>query len=153
MKILMVVSACLTVLPLTSTGKCSPHERYSVRIHPAARIQFPGIVHGATDSQADGDVDCSSPAHWDGDTMYMFYSTGHPFRSAGSDLSSLSRPSQRVSFDNEAGWTMGGRWIESTYKAEDGRLNMWYHNEPPLSPDRTAPRPRDDSRALLSRAC
>jgi hypothetical protein len=45
-----------------------------------------------------------------------------------------------VSFDNEAGWTMGGRWIESTYKADDGRLYMWYHNEPHLSPDRTAPR-------------
>lgn len=35
---------------------------------------------------------------------------------------------------------MGGRWIESTYKAGAGRLYMWYHNEPPLSPNRTAPR-------------
>jgi hypothetical protein len=35
---------------------------------------------------------------------------------------------------------MGGRWIESTHKAEDGKLYMWYHNEPPLATGRTAPR-------------
>ncbi|MBN2270861.1 MAG: exo-alpha-sialidase [Sedimentisphaerales bacterium] len=109
-------------------------------VRPAVRIQFPGIVHGAADSKENGDVDCSSPVHWDGNTMYMFYSTGHPFRSSGPDLFSLSRPSKRISFDNEADWKMGGRWIESTYKAENGKLYMWYHNEPPLSPDRTAPR-------------
>jgi hypothetical protein len=109
-------------------------------IRPASRLEMPGVVHETTDPKAAGDVDCSSPIHWDGDTMYMFYSTGHPFRSSGSDLLGLSRPSQRVSFDNEAGWKMGGRWIESTYKADDGRLYMWYHNEPPLSPNRTAPR-------------
>ncbi|MBN1853878.1 MAG: hypothetical protein JW829_14185 [Pirellulales bacterium] len=72
--------------------------------------------------------------------MYMFFSTGHPFRASGPDLFNLSRPSQRVSFDNEAGWRMGGRWIESTYKVAKGDLYMWYHNEPPLSPNRTAPR-------------
>jgi hypothetical protein len=92
------------------------------------------------DPNKPGDIDCSSPAHWDGDTMYTFYSTGHPFRSSGPDLLNLSRPSQRVKFDNEAGWKMGGRWIESTHKADDGKLYMWYHNEPPLRPDRTAPR-------------
>jgi hypothetical protein len=70
----------------------------------------------------------------------MFYSTGHPFRSSGSDLFHLSRPSQRVSFDNEATWKMGARWIEATHKAKDDKLYMWYHNEPPLPGGRTAPR-------------
>lgn len=124
----------------SNSGNGTLQGQYTAIVRPAARIQFPGIVHGATDSQAAGDIDCSSPAHWDGDTMYMFYSTGHPFRSSGRDLFSLSRPSVRAAFDNEAGWKMGGRWIESTHKADDGRLYMWYHNEPPLSPDRTAPR-------------
>jgi hypothetical protein len=112
---------------------------WQVIIRPAPHVQFPGVIHKGMDPNAAGDIDCSSPAHWDGDTMCMFYSTGHPFCSSGPDLFHLSRPSQRVSFDNEVGWTMGGRWIESTHKADDGKLYMWYHNEPPLS-DRTAPR-------------
>lgn len=110
-----------------------------VVVRKAERLQFPGVISGSADANLIGDVDCSSPAHWDGGTMYMFYSTGHPFRSSGPDLHGLSRPSQRVSFDNEALWKMGGRWIESTHKADDGKLYMWYHNEPPLA-DRTAPR-------------
>ena len=35
---------------------------------------------------------------------------------------------------------MGARWIEATHKARDGKLYMWYHNEPPLPGGRTAPR-------------
>ena len=115
------------------------YGRYCALIGPASRVQFPGVIREGMDPNTEGDIDCSSPAHWDGDTMYMFYSTGHPFRSSGPDLFHMSRPSQRVSFDNEKGWTMGGRWIESTHMADDGKLYMWYHNEPPLS-DRTAPR-------------
>jgi hypothetical protein len=128
------------VLAVASFGSNLSRQEFSVVVHPAARLQLPGVAHGTADPNATGDVDCSSPAHWDGNMMYMFYSTGHPFRSSGPDLPSLSRPSTRVVFDNEAGWKMGGRWIESTYKADDGLLYMWYHNEPPLSPDRTAPR-------------
>ena len=116
---------------------------WQVNIRPAERVQFPGVIHKGMDPNAAGDIDCSSPAHWDGDTMYMFYSTGHPLRTSGPGLFGLKRPSQRVSFDNEAGWTMGGRWIESTHRADDGKLYMWYHNEPPLgepASGRTAPR-------------
>ncbi len=140
MKKLTNWSLWLIVLFVAGMGEGSLYGEDPVVIHPAARIQFPGIVHGGGDPKSAGDVDCSSPAHWDGDTMYMFYSTGHPFRSSGPDLFHLSRPSKRVSFDNEAGWKMGGRWIESTYKADDGKLYMWYHNEPPVTPGKTAPR-------------
>jgi hypothetical protein len=35
---------------------------------------------------------------------------------------------------------MGPRWIEATHRAQDGTLYMWYHNEPPLSGGKTAPR-------------
>ena len=140
MEIMTVWSLFLTTLVATGLGNDPLRGHCSAMIRPAARLQFPGVTHGTTDPNRPGDVDCSSPAHWDGDTMYMFYSTGHPFRSSGSDLFHLSWPSKRVTFDNEAGWKMGGRWIESTYKDEDSKLYMWYHNEPPLSPNRTAPR-------------
>jgi len=113
---------------------------YSVVIQSAPRVQFPGVIGKGRDPNAIGEIDCSSPAHWDRDTMYMFYSAGHPFWSSGPDLFHLSRPSQRVKFDNEAGWTMGGRWIESTHRTGDGILYMWYHNEPLLVTGRTAPR-------------
>jgi hypothetical protein len=113
---------------------------HRVVVRSAPRVQLPGVVHEGMNPQEPGEVDCSSPAHWDGGTMYMFYSAGHPFRSSGPDVFHLSRPAQRVSFDNEAMWKMGPRWIEATHRAADGRLYMWYHNEPPLPGGRTAPR-------------
>lgn len=113
---------------------------YSVEVRPAERIQFPGVVVQDGDPKLPGDVDCNSAAHWDGDQLYMFYSTGHPFRSNGPNLYHLNRPSIRVTFDNEASWKQGARWIEATHKAADGKLYMWYHNEPPIAGGKTAPR-------------
>ena len=140
MKVLKAQLIWLAVFLVIDLAGCKcPCGQNSVVIKIAPRLQFPGVIGKEMDLNATGDIDCSSPAHWDGDSMYMFYSTGHPFRTSGPDLFHLKRPSQRVSFDNEATWKMGGRWIESAHKADDGRLYMWYHNEPPL-PDRTAPR-------------
>jgi hypothetical protein len=126
---------------LLTVASCEAAQKgNSVVIRSAPRVQFPGVVSKDKDPQEPGDIDCSSPAHWADGTMHIFFSTGHPYRSSGPDLFHLSRPSQRVSFDNEATWKMGPRWIEATHKAKDGRLYMWYHNEPPLPGGRTAPR-------------
>lgn len=88
--------------------------------------------------------DCNNAFFSEGGKLYCFTSHEHPYRSVGSDLRSLESPPQRVSFDNEIGWTKGGRWIEAVHKVPGGRLYMWYHNEPhdviPGRPDLTVPR-------------
>jgi hypothetical protein len=139
----MALMLCSTFVMMTRSAipeAGSLEGKYAAVLEDAAPVRFPGIVPEGSPPDAVGDVDCNSPMHWDGDTVYMFYSVQHPFRSSGSDLSHLSRPSKRVSFDNEAGWKMGGRWIEATHKAKDGKLYMWYHNEPFVLPSKTAPR-------------
>lgn len=111
-------------------------------LRPAAPMVLPGAAMPEKDQA--GLVDCNNPAHWDGDTMYVFSSIGYADRSEGADLFFLKRPSIRTHYDNEADQSIGGRWIEATYKHESGALYGWYHNEPPAvcGPDKplTAPR-------------
>jgi len=110
----------------------------AVHIRPAPPMRFPGAGPPAV-----GETDCNSPAHWDGETFYLFNSAGHPWRSSGPDLFHLTETRRRVEYDNAV---QGGRWIESTWKADDGTLYGWYHFEPagvcPEVKDRglTAPR-------------
>lgn len=87
---------------------------YRACLRSASPLVLPGIV------------DCNSPAHWVGDTLFLFTSAGHPYRSWGKDLFSLGE-AQPVRFNNQVN---GGRWIESTLLAEDGTLYGWYHFEP-----------------------
>jgi hypothetical protein len=110
----------------------------SVVLREAAPLQFRGANSAAPDKP--GDCDCNSPAHWDGDTLYVFNSAGHPWRSGGPDLFHLTQSYVRCEYDNKVN---GGRWIECTWKADDGTLYGWYHNEPAgLCPDThlTAPK-------------
>jgi hypothetical protein len=71
-------------------------------------------------------TDCNSPAHWSGDTVYLFNSAGSPKRSSGPDIFHLG-PAQDSKYDTTAN---GGRWIECTWKDDDGTLYGWYHHEP-----------------------
>jgi hypothetical protein len=130
----------LTLLAfLMETTKLSPTERGEgsgaagpeqpqVRVRPVRLIKFPAAT------------DCNSPSHWDNDTFYLFNSAPSPWRSSGPDLFHLGAASE-THYDKEGN---GGRWIESTWKAEDGTLYGWYHNEPhPVcqsKPALTAPR-------------
>src|SRR5438046_7378391 len=80
------------------------------------------------------------PAHWDGDRLYLFNSAPEPWRSSGNSVFDLGQ-AVLTRYQNKAN---GGRWIEATYKDDDGTLYGWYHNEPhPVCPARealTAPR-------------
>jgi hypothetical protein len=74
-------------------------------------------------------TDSNSPAHWDGDTFFIFNSIGRAFRSEGKDPFHLAN-THRIKYD-ETVQVAGGQWIEATWKAPDGSLYGWYHNEPP----------------------
>lgn len=110
-----------------ATAETQPAGLPTARLRPAPRLQMPH------------EVDCNTPAHWDGNTFYVFNSTGHPYRSFGKDLFHLG-PWKEVQFDNKVN---GGRWIEATWRAGDGVLYGWYHNEPAgLCPGTTLTAPK-----------
>lgn len=98
-------------------------------LRPAPPMELPGAA--MPERNVAGLVDCNNPVHWDGDTMYVFSSIGYADRGEGTDLLSLKGPSVRTHYDNEADPSIGGRWIEATFKHESGALYGWYHNEPP----------------------
>jgi hypothetical protein len=114
----------------------------SLVVREAPPLRFPGAEIPA--SGAVGVTDCNSPAHWDGDTLYVLNSAAHPWLNAGPDLSRLDQVHRPVQFDNEVS---GGRWFESSWADGAGALYGWYHNEPAgICPERlpdrrlTAPR-------------
>ena len=91
------------------------------------RRAFPNaVLYDAPPLRFPAKADCNSPAHWDGDTFYLFNSVVHPARSMGKDIRSLGSSSP-VKFHNVV---KGGRWIEATFKDDAGALYGWYHHEP-----------------------
>lgn len=96
-----------------------------VEVREAPLIRFPGANRLSTEQA--GECDCNSPAHWDGETLYVFNSAGHPWRAAGADLLHLGTSYVRCQYDNQV---TGGRWIECTWKTQDKELYGWYHYEP-----------------------
>jgi hypothetical protein len=83
-------------------------------LRPAAYLQFPG----ATDS--------NSPGHWDGPTFYLFNSTGHPYRSYGSDIFELATRSGGDLQQHQD----GGRWMEATWRPPTARSTVGIITEP-----------------------
>lgn len=94
-------------------------------LREAPEIGFRGA--NSKSPEQPGETDCNSPIHWEGDKFYVFNSAGHPWRSSGSSLFAHTNDYVRCEYNNQVN---GGRWIEATWKAEDGTLYGWYHNEP-----------------------
>ncbi len=124
--------ACVVPLVLWAGAGCQSLDTATregqlptVVVRDAPPLHFRGANSPSPDKP--GDTDCNSPAHWDGDTLYLFNSAGHPWRSAGPNLLHLTNDYRRVEYDNKVN---GGRWIECTWKADDGTLYGWYHIEP-----------------------
>lgn len=120
----------------------SGDTRVTLVLREAPLVKFPGADNPEMGYY--GVTDCNSPAHWDGETLYVFNSAGHPWRNAGRDLFHLDASHEPIRFDTQMS---GGRWLESTWRDDDGTLYGWYHNEPAgVCPERlparrlTAPR-------------
>ena len=120
----------------SATGSSDAQPR--VLFQDAPLIQFRG--GNSPSPNTPGDTDCNSPLHWDRDTLFLFNSSGHPWRSSGSNLFQLTQSYIKCEYNNQ---TNGGRWIECTWKEPQGILYGWYHFEPSgLVPGKglTAPR-------------
>ncbi|MDP2897483.1 MAG: hypothetical protein Q8Q12_13160 [bacterium] len=131
--LLSVMLLIITTMASSSEtrGTATPDaDTPSAILRDAALVRFRGA--NSPSPEQPGDTDCNSPAHWDGETLYVFNSAGHPWRSAGPDLFRLGQSPGgqgyiRAEYNNKVN---GGRWIESTHKDDDGTLYGWYHNEP-----------------------
>ena len=92
-------------------------------LRKAAFVRMPGVK----EYKYEHAIDCNSPLHWDGDTLYLFNSFLHPSRTEGPDISHLGN---QISvhlgdFDDEL-----DMWIEATWKDDDGALYGAFHHEP-----------------------
>ena len=97
----------------------------SVVVRSAVPIHFRGV--NSSDAIHPGETDSNSPAHWDHGMLYVFNSAGQPWRSSGRDVFRLDADYRPCTYNNQAN---GGRWIEATWKSDDGALYGWYHLEP-----------------------
>jgi len=118
-----------SAIVLAGLGLAAPRSQFSKDNSPTpSDSNLPSVeFHDAPQIQIGG-VDSNSPAHWDGGTLYVFNSYGHPWRNSGPDISHLgSRISTKLGDLNDKLYI----WIEATWKDEqDGVLYGAYHYEP-----------------------
>jgi hypothetical protein len=94
---------------------------------PPAAPPLPSVVFSEAPEIFITGVDSNTPAHWDGDTLYVFNSYGHPHQNSGPNLMNLTKrvPTDIGDLNNKL-----YIWIEATWKDEDdGVLYGAYHYE------------------------
>ena len=121
--------ALASMIPLVGLGlTTSRGQSVGVDSPPRSDANLPGVeFHDAPQIQISG-VDSNSPAHWDGDTFYVFNSYGHPWRNSGQDILHIgNRITTKLGDLNDKLYI----WVEATWKDEqDGLLYAAYHCEP-----------------------
>jgi hypothetical protein len=127
--VLLVTGGC-TASARAGTRKEEPRRRPpaasdhpSFTLREAPFIQMPGVK----DSTFQHAIDCNSPLHWDGDTLYLFNSFLHPYRTDGPDILHLANQTPVHLGDIDDSLYM---WIEATWKDDDGTLYGAFHHEP-----------------------
>jgi hypothetical protein len=128
-----LAASCFVCIILPIAGVLAQGDRevqvspgLSVVLKEAPPLQMPGVA--VPKYNLPHESDCNSPVHWDGDTVYVFNSYSHPWRSSGPDLFHLGEHSTtRLGEVNDHLMI----WIESTWKDEStGVLYGAYHYEP-----------------------
>ena len=104
-------------------GKLTASELPSFILRKAPFIRMPGVK----EYKYEHAIDCNSPLHWDGDTLYLFNSFLHPSRIEGPDILHLGNKTSVHLGDFDDGLDM---WIEATWKDDDGTLYGAFHHEP-----------------------
>ncbi len=127
----MIVKTFITLLFVLGTHSLplkSAQSSVQVELVEAPPLHLPG---GQDSTDRIHTIDCNSPVEWDSNgQLLVFTSSQQPFRSSGPTLFSLSWPALPVFIEARAD-VRGGQWLEATYRAADGKLYGWYHNEPP----------------------
>ncbi len=127
----MLVKALATFL--LTFGITIPSNRAAealpiIELREAQPINLPG---GIDELGRILSIDSNSPAEWDGaGNLFVFTSSQHPYRSSGANIFELEWPAMPVAIEPRAD-VRGGMWMEATYRADDGTVYGWYHNEPP----------------------
>jgi hypothetical protein len=112
-------------LSLSAAGQDGSLPR--VVLQDAPLVQFLGV--DVPERDLHHECDSNSPVHWDGDTVYVFNSYDHAWRSSGTDLYHLgNRMRPKLGSLND----QLSLWIESTWKHEDGSLYGAFHYEPDM---------------------
>lgn len=104
-------------------------------LEDAPLIQMPGV--DVPERGLHNECDSNSPVHWDGDTVYVFNSYSHAWRSSGPDLMHLRRSARAKlgTFDGQLSMWIDDQlsmWIEGTWKEAGGALYGGFHYEPDL---------------------
>lgn len=84
-----------------------------IAVQPAPAVTLPAAA------------DCNSPCWWREGTFYILTSTGHPVRSSGANVETMTRE-REITY---TAYRDGGRWLEAVHQQGD-TLYGWYHNEP-----------------------
>lgn len=92
-------------------------------LRKATFLRMPGVK----EYKYEHAIDCNSPMHWDGDTLYLFNSFLHPTRTEGPNISQLGNKTSVHLGDFDDLLDM---WIEATWKDDDGTLYGAFHHEP-----------------------
>ena len=116
----LILFACGTLFSADQGSGPAP-PAYVLR--PAPRIAMPGVK----EYKYQHAIDSNSPLHWDGDTLYLFNSFLHPWRTSGPDIRHLENKT-RVHLGNINDQLY--MWIEATWKDDDGTLWGSFHHEP-----------------------
>ncbi|MGE5538757.1 MAG: hypothetical protein ACM30I_09060 [Gemmatimonas sp.] len=122
--LLLAVFALGGSLPARAQDEAASPLPFAVELRPASPLQL-----------YDDDVetsDSNTPVHWNDGRAYVFVShwvpIGHSYRRSGSSLDKLEAGAIPITIEDDH--TPGvGKWIEATFRDDDGTLYGWYHAE------------------------